>query len=144
MHARNKRDTKVSNCVLPNCEVREKTNKMQQLDAYYQYFLNMFRASLCPSSGEQDVCDRTWCVVLVLLDVVGSGCGGLRCRMRALWRLLCVTSLSLCYQFITSSFLYLWVDSKLNTQYVGANTSVKEAAFFLVVDITSSSSSATF
>jgi len=32
------------------CEVREKTNKMQQLDVYYQYFLNMFRASLCPSS----------------------------------------------------------------------------------------------
>ena len=39
-----------------NCEVREKTNKMQQLDVYYQHFLNMFRASLCPSSGEQDVC----------------------------------------------------------------------------------------
>jgi len=26
------------------CEVREKTNKMQQLDVYYQHFLNMFRA----------------------------------------------------------------------------------------------------
>ena len=26
-------------------EVREKTNKMPQLDVYYQYFLNMFRAS---------------------------------------------------------------------------------------------------
>ena len=38
------------------CEVREKTNKMQQLDVYYQHFLNMFRASLCPSSGEQDAC----------------------------------------------------------------------------------------
>ena len=25
---------------------------------------------------------------LVLLDVVGSGCGALRCRVRALWRLL--------------------------------------------------------
>jgi len=34
-----------------NCEVREKTNKMQQLDVYYQYFLNMFRAPLCPASG---------------------------------------------------------------------------------------------
>ena len=41
---------------LLNCEVREKTNKMQQLDVYYQHFLNMFRTSLCPSSGEQDVC----------------------------------------------------------------------------------------
>jgi len=43
--------------------VREKTNKMQQLDVYYQHFLNMFRASLCPSSGDQDMqalgfCDR--------------------------------------------------------------------------------------
>jgi len=51
-------------------EVREKTNKMHQLDAYYQYFLNMFRASLCPSSGEQD---------RVLLHVVccagSAGCG---------------------------------------------------------------------
>ena len=65
-----------------------KTNKMQQLDIYYEYFLNMFRASLCPSSGEQDVCYCTWCAELVLLDVVGSGCGALRCRVRALWRLL--------------------------------------------------------
>ena len=39
-----------------NCEVREKTNKMQQLDVYYQHFLNMFQASLCPSSGEQRPC----------------------------------------------------------------------------------------
>ena len=46
---------------LVKCEVREKTKKMQQLDVYYQYFLNMFRASLCPSSGEQDVCYYTWC-----------------------------------------------------------------------------------
>jgi len=67
-----------------NFEVREKTNKMQQLDVYYQYFLNMFQASLCPSSGEQDVCYCTWCAVLVLLDVVGSGCGALHCRVRAL------------------------------------------------------------
>jgi len=28
-----------------NCEVREKTNKIQHLDVYYQHFLNMFRAS---------------------------------------------------------------------------------------------------
>jgi len=27
-----------------DCEVREKTNKMQQLDVYYQHFPNMFRA----------------------------------------------------------------------------------------------------
>ena len=54
---------------------------MQQLDVYYQHFFNMFRASLCPSSGEQDVCYCMWCAALVLLDVVGSGCGALRCRV---------------------------------------------------------------
>ena len=52
------------------------------------FCLNMFRASLCPSSGEQRLCYCKWCTALVLLDVVGSGCGGLRCRMWALWRLL--------------------------------------------------------
>jgi len=67
-----------------SCEVRQKTNKMHQLDVYYQYFLNMFRAPLCPSSGEQDVCYCTWCAALVLLDVVGNGCGALRCTVRAL------------------------------------------------------------
>ena len=37
----------------------------------------MFRASLCPSSGEQDVCYCMWCAALVLQDVVGSSCGAL-------------------------------------------------------------------
>ena len=68
---------------ITSCEVREKINKMQQLDVYFQQFLNMFRASLCPSSGEQDVCYCMWCAALVLLDVVGSGCGALRCEVRA-------------------------------------------------------------
>jgi len=36
------------------------------------FCLNMFRASLCPSSGEQRPCYCILCV-LVLLDVVGSG-----------------------------------------------------------------------
>ena len=48
------------------------------------FCLNMFRASLCPSSGEQRPCYCIWCTALVLLDVVGSGCGALHCRMRAL------------------------------------------------------------
>jgi len=56
---------------------------MQQLDVYFQQFLNMFRVSLCPSSGEQDVCYCMWCAALVLLDVVGSGCGALPCGVRA-------------------------------------------------------------
>ena len=74
--------------VLQRCqyyEEREKTNKMQQSDVYYKNCLNMFRASLWPSSGEQrPVCYCKWCAALVLLDVVGSGCGALRCRVRAL------------------------------------------------------------
>ena len=51
------------------CEVREKTNKIQLLDVYYQYFLNMFRASLCPSSGEQDV------LLHVVCCAGSAGCG---------------------------------------------------------------------
>jgi len=50
------------------------------------FCLNMFRASLCPTSGEQRPCYCIWCTALDLLDVVGSGCGALRCRMRAMWR----------------------------------------------------------
>jgi len=49
------------------CEVREKTNKMQQLDVYFRQFLNIFRASLCPSSG-----DKTYV----------TACGVLRCNKR--------------------------------------------------------------
>ena len=45
----------------------------------------MFRASLCPSSGEQRPYYCIWCIVLVLLDVVGSACGALSCRMWSLW-----------------------------------------------------------
>jgi len=52
--------------------------------------LNMFRASLCPSSGEQRPCYCIWCVVLVMLDVVGSGCGALSCRMFSNCRILLV------------------------------------------------------
>ena len=44
--------------------------------------LNMFRASLCPSSGEQMPCYYIWCIVLVLLDVLGSGCGALSARQK--------------------------------------------------------------
>ena len=32
------------------------------------------------------VCYCKWCAALFLLDVVGSGCGSLRCRERALWK----------------------------------------------------------
>ena len=52
-----------------------KTNKMQQLMFIINFCLNMFRASFCPSSGEKRPCYCNWCIVLVLLDVVGCGCG---------------------------------------------------------------------
>ena len=59
-----------------NCEEREKTNKMQQSDVYYQHCLNMFRASLCPSSGEQRPCVTAcgmlrWFCWMWLVAVVG-------------------------------------------------------------------------
>ena len=41
------------------------------------FCLSMFQASLRPSSGEQRLCYCIWCTALVLLDVVGSGCGAL-------------------------------------------------------------------
>jgi len=70
-----------------DCEKREKTIKKQQSDVYYQHCLNMFRASLCPSSGEQRPCDTAcgvlcwfcwmWLVVVVGRCVVGcSHCEG--------------------------------------------------------------------
>jgi len=71
-------------CATIRIIVREKTNKMQQLDVYYQHFLNMIRVSLCPSSGDQNVCYYTWCAALVQPVVVGSGCGALLCRVRGL------------------------------------------------------------
>jgi len=59
-----------------NCEERENTNKMQQSDVYYQHCLNMFRASLCPSSGEQRPCVTAcgvlrWFCWMWLVAVVG-------------------------------------------------------------------------
>ena len=44
---------------------------MQQSDVYYQHYLNMFRASLCPSSGEQRPCvTAMWCAALVTVRTV--------------------------------------------------------------------------
>jgi len=62
---------------------REKTNKMQQSDVSYQLLsqhvsgiiMLIFRRT-------KTVCYCMWCAALVLLDVVGSGCGALRCRVR--------------------------------------------------------------
>ena len=50
------------------------------------YCLDMFRASLCPSSGEKTTCYCIWGCLLVVLDVAGCGTVVLRCRVWALWR----------------------------------------------------------
>jgi hypothetical protein len=56
---------------------REKPTRCNNWMFIINFYLNMFRASLYPSSGEERTCYCIWCVVLVLLDVVGSGCGAL-------------------------------------------------------------------
>jgi len=63
---------------------REKTNKMQQSDIYYQLLSQHVSGIIVPIFRRtKTVCYCIWCPALVLLDVVGSGCGALRCRMRA-------------------------------------------------------------
>jgi len=67
------------------CVKREKTKKMQLSDVYYQLLsqhvsgiiMSIFRRT-------KTLCYCIWCTTLVLLGVVGSGYGALRCRMRAL------------------------------------------------------------
>ena len=67
---------------------REKNNKMQQSDVYYQLLSQHVSRIIMPIFRRtKTVCYCIWCTALVLLDVVGSGCGSLRCRMRGLWRL---------------------------------------------------------
>ena len=84
---------------------REKTNKMQQLDVYYQLLSQHVSGIICPSSGEQRSCYCIWCVVLVLLDVVGSGCGALSCRMWALWRFLFNGRVHLTFRHLMSTIV---------------------------------------
>jgi len=74
---------------------RKNTNKMQQYRCLLSiqvfnidYRLDMFRASLCPSSGEKDHVLLHMSCLLVVLDVAGCGTVVLRCRVWALWRLL--------------------------------------------------------
>jgi len=64
---------------------REKINKMQQSDVYYQILSQHVSGIIMPIFRRtKTVCYCIWCTALVLLDVVGSGCGALRCGMRAL------------------------------------------------------------
>jgi len=62
---------------------------MQQLVVYYQLLSQHVSGIIMPIFRRtKTACYCIWCTALVLLDVVGSGCGALRCRMRALWRFL--------------------------------------------------------
>ena len=64
---------------------REKTNKIQQSEVYYQLLSQHVSGIIMPIFRRtKTVCYCIWCTALVRLDVVGSGCGALRCRMRAL------------------------------------------------------------
>ena len=58
-------------------EERKKTNKMQQSDVYYQLVSQHVSGIIMPIFRRtKTVCYCVRCTVLVLLDVVGSGCGG--------------------------------------------------------------------
>ena len=58
---------------------REKTKKMQQSDVYYQLPSQHVSDIIMPIFRRtKTVCYCIWCTALVLLDVVGSGCGALR------------------------------------------------------------------
>ena len=63
-------------------ESEEKTNKMQQSDVYYQLLSQHVSDIIMPIFRRtKTVCYCIWCTALVLLVVVGSGCGVLRFRM---------------------------------------------------------------
>ena len=55
---------------------REKTNKMQQSDVYYQLLSQHVLGIIMPIFRRtKTVCYCIWCTALVLLDAVGSSCG---------------------------------------------------------------------
>jgi len=65
-------------------EEREKTNNMQQSKVYYQLLSQHVSGIIMPFFRRtKTLCYCIRCTALVLLDVVGSGCGALSCRMRA-------------------------------------------------------------
>ena len=67
---------------LSNCEMREKTNKMQQMFIFNNISTCFGHHYAHLQENKTYYC--MWCATLVLLDVVGSGCGALPCGVRAL------------------------------------------------------------
>jgi len=77
--------TKRNKKKIPKNVKKEKINKMQQSDVYYQLLSQHVSDIIMPIFRRtKTVCYCIWCAALVLLDVVGSGCGALCCRMRAM------------------------------------------------------------
>ena len=57
---------------------------MQQSDVYYQLLSQHVSGIIMPIfRRSKTVCYCIWCTTLFLLDVVGSGCEAVRCRIRA-------------------------------------------------------------
>ena len=91
---------------------REKTNKMQQSDVYYQLLSQHVSAIIMPIYRRtKTVCYCIWCTALVLLDVVDSGCGAMRCRMRA-----SDCCILLVFSLFTLCYLRLW-HTKIDPQF---------------------------
>jgi len=89
------------------------------------YCLDMFRATLCPSSGEKTTCYCMWGFLLAVLDVAGCGTVVLRwgcehcegcCRVWALWRLLHRQQPSQC-SHPTATFTVLTPYSNLHSAH---------------------------
>ena len=101
-------------CIVSKVWRQRKPTRCNNQMFIISFCLYMFRASLCPSSGEQRPCYCVWWIVLVLLDVIGSGCGALRCRMRAVltlyrhWRVKC-----------TNLYRHWWVKCTLVQALMG-------------------------
>jgi hypothetical protein len=73
----------ISWCQILNLGEERETNKMQLIWCLLSnFYLNMFRASLCPPSGEQE------CALLHMVFCIGCGCVELGCELCALWKLL--------------------------------------------------------
>ena len=74
----------------------KKTNTMQQSDVYYQLLSQHVLGIIMPIfRRSKTVCYCIWCTALVLLDVVGSGCGALQ---DATIRCLLSNSASTCFE----------------------------------------------
>ena len=82
----------------PSVKREKKPTRCNNQMIIINFCLNMFRESLCPSSGGQRTRYCIWCIVLVLLNVVGSGCGNLSWRMWALVHTSYKTAPYNCYQ----------------------------------------------